>query len=505
MENANTPVLIGAAQITWRERNAERTPLDALEAISLAALNDCGSTRVRGTIDAVAAVPFLLTQVPELAALMPHNIGAALADRLGISAAQYGAVAGGNLPQEYVNKLAAAVVSGQRRMVLICGTELLNSFLGGLRAGEPLADWSTGREDQPTILSELPDAVTAGPEYAHGLREPKFAYPLIESALRAAKGMGIEAHRQQLGDLLSAMSRVAAANPNAWKQVALTPEQVLSTANGNRMISHPYTKVMNANPNVDMAAGVLLTTAATAQDLGVPQERWVYLWGGADAHDTWSMSERAALHQSPALAAAARATLASAAVTLDEVTLFDLYSCFPSAVHVACDALGLAPNDPRGITVTGGLTLFGGPGNNYSLHAIAELVQRLRNDRDGLGLLTANGGYLTKHSVGLYAAKPPHKPWRPHVEEGLQKLLDDAPHPRLVAGADGPLRIDAYTVTYRGAEPDTGIVLGTLENGDRCLAHTDAAPEVFERLLEEDCVGVSGSVARGEATNRFRF
>ena len=57
----------------------------------------------------------------------------------------------------------------------------------------------------------------------------------------------------------------------------------------------------------------------------------------------------------------------------------------------------------------------------------------------------------------------------------------------------------------RGDAPDTGVVLGTLGDGRRCLAHTEAADAVFARLIDEDCVGVRGRVSAGEGVNRFCF
>lgn len=37
----------------------------------------------------------------------------------------------------------------------------------------------------------------------------------------------------------------------------------------------------------------------------------------------------------------------------------DLYSCFPCVVQIAADVLGMAHDDPRGFTVTGGLPFYG--------------------------------------------------------------------------------------------------------------------------------------------------
>lgn len=505
MTGDNTPVIIGVAQRSWPERDVARTPLEALEEVALGAVSDCASAQVLPAIDAIAQLPFLLASLPELAPMMPRNIGAVLGERLGLEAVNYGAVAGGNLPQEMINSLAKAVVEGRHQAVLVCGTEQMNTFLGALRAGDTPPDWSTGREDDAAMLSTVADVISAPTEFAHGLFEPIVTYPLIETALRHARGLDLETHRQGLGQLVSDMSRVANANPLAWKRELVSPEAALSTDNGNRMICYPYTKIMNAIASVDMAAAAILTTAKTARALRVPQEQWVYLWGGADTHEPGFFSERPALHRSEALAAAAQAVFSQTGLELEDIDLFDLYSCFPSAVEVACEALGLSPSDPRGLTVTGGMTLFGGPGNSYSLHAIAETVQRLRADRQRRALVTANGGYLTKHALGIYSSQPPPRGWRPQDRADLQARLDARARPSLVETFDGPMTVVAYTLRYSRGEPATGIIVGELEDGRRCLAHSEATPAVFDQLLAQDCVGIKGHVTGEEGINRFRF
>ena len=65
------------------------------------------------------------------------------------------------------------------------------------------------------------------------------------------------------------------------------------------------------------------------------------------------------------------------------------------------------------LTVTGGLPFFGGPGNNYSMHALAEMAHRLRNGQ-GNGLITANGGMLSKHAALLLANKPAEAAFEAH-------------------------------------------------------------------------------------------
>ena len=80
---------------------------------------------------------------------------------------------------------------------------------------------------------------------------------------------------------------------------------------------------------------------------------------------------------------------------------------------IGAQELGLAEDDPRGLTVTGGLPYFGGPGNNYVTHSIAEMMARVRARPGMKGMVTANGNYVTKQSGGIYSTEPPAKAFQP--------------------------------------------------------------------------------------------
>ena len=141
------------------------------------------------------------------------------------------------------------------------------------------------------------------------------------------------------------------------------------------------------------------------RSLGVPSDRWVFPQAGSDAHDTPFVSNRRDFRSSPAIQAAGPAALRLAGVDVDDVSHVDLYSCFPSAVQIAAAELGLRLDRP--LTITGGLSFAGGPWNNYVMHSIATMVDRLRDDAGSVGLITANGGFVTKHAFGVYATTPP--------------------------------------------------------------------------------------------------
>jgi acetyl-CoA C-acetyltransferase len=234
-----------------------------------------------------------------------------------------------------------------------------------------------------------------------------------------------------------------------------------------------------------------------ARELGVPQDRWVYLHGCADAADLWFPLDRQNFHSSPAMRLTGQRALEMAGVGLADVGYIDLYSCFPVAVEIGAEELGLAQDDPRGLTVTGGLPYAGGPGNNYAMHSIAAMVGKLRADPGAYGLVTANGWYLTKQSTGVYSCVPPKGPFERQDPAVLQRQIDALPHPEVTETPQGPARIETYTVVHRREGPFMGIVVGRDEADRRFVALTPNDAATLAALEQGEQVGRTGRVSAG--------
>ena len=500
----NTPILIGAGQKTWRETDTNRTPVDALQEACSAALADAGGNEVTDAVDTIGTVRFIADASPGGGAVFPRNPGIELAARLGITdPALFLGFLGGNSPQYLVNYFANQLADGQREVVLLAGAELLATFFSALRTGGDISGWAGNTRSEPTVIGKEKEGCTAL-ETAHGMFEPINTYPLFENSLRHHLGLDQRAHTGLIADLSSRMSQVAADNPMAWHQKARTAEQIQTVEKKNRYIGFPYTRAMNPVLEVDMAAAVVMTTVGKARKLGVDPKQWVYLRGGADANDSWYVSERASLHDSPAIAAAWHSVREQSSINLDEIGHFDIYSCFPSAVQVSCRALGLSPLDPRGVTVTGGLPFFGGPGNNYSLHAICEMISKLRNS-GGHGLVTANGYYLTKHSLGLYSAEAPTDDWQPLNSAPLQNALDKLPLVTVAKEYCGEATLESYTVCFDREGPKRGLILARNSAGERIVANTDLVDNTLEQLMQRDPIGQKGRISQQDGINLFAF
>ncbi len=228
--------------------------------------------------------------------------------------------------------------------------------------------------------------------------------------------------------------------------------------------------------------------------LRVPEDRYVFLHGCADAADLWFPLDRQNYHSSPAIRLTGERALGMAGIGIADITCIDLYSCFPSAVEIGAEELGIPLDDPRGLTVTGGLPYFGGPGNNYSMHAVATMMERLRATPGGWGLVTANGWFLTKQSTGVYSTKRPTRPFERESPSVIQKRIDALEHPATIERPNGAARIETYTVVHAREGYRMGIVIGRDGQDRRFVANTPADPETLAAMEASEQVGRTGQV-----------
>ncbi len=488
------PVLIGVGQ--WSERLDDPgyealSPVDlAARAVRVAAQDAAGDAAPAGGQHLLAEVDLLACsrQFDESVPGMPSPLGRSdnfprsVAARLDVDPHRViYEVSGGQSPQHLVTEVAADLAAGRRRVAVVAGSEAISTVLALTRRDDKpdLTESPGGSEgDRGAGLEGLATRYQAG----HGLVDAPTQYALFENARRARLGLSRAEHAADLGALFAPFTEVAAANPHAAVPVARSAEELMTVTEGNRMIVDPYPKHVVSREKVNQAAAVLLTTEAVAAELGVPQEQWVYLRGHSDLLEA-ELMKRADLSAAPAAVRSVRAALEMAEVDADDLASIDLYSCFPIAVTVVSEPLGLAVDDPRRLTVTGGLPFFGGPGNNYSLHAIVETVLRCRTDPGSFGLVGANGGTLSKYSTGVYSTA--RGPWLAGDDDRWQDEIDAAPHVPVALEADGWASVETWTVTYGGAGR-RAVVIGRLDDGRRFLANgVDGDDEVVEMLLAE--------------------
>ena len=503
--NKSLPVIVGVGQVVDRESGStDLSPLSlALEA-SKRALTDSGVTGVAAHIDTLVFVRINSDSIPGHDGPFGRcdNLPAAVAQRLGAAPERhiYSAV-GGQTPQQLVNELGAQIASGDITMALLTGAEAIAAMKRAQRGGQTL-DWSLTVDAALDDRGFGPELITPD-EIAGGMGNPPQVYATFEHAWRAARGHTLDEQHAHMARLFAPFSQVASDNPYAQFPVRRSEEFLSTESDDNYRIADPYLKWHVAQDAVNQGAAVLLTSVGKAEALGIPREHWVFPQGGADTMDKL-VSRRPRLDASIAMQAAGEAALAQAGVDMAAIDHLDLYSCFPCAVQFACDALGIDAAS-RTLTQTGGLPFFGGAGNNYSMHAIASMVETLRNDPGSLGLVLANGGFLSKESVGVYGTQP-NPAWQPVDNRAAQLRIDSQPDvPQASAPASGEMSgvIESYSVLFVKREPLFGYVFARNDEG-RFLARTDSRDvEAAMRLLDGDSIGREIRVEATPKRNRL--
>ncbi len=500
MIDPRTPVVVGVGEVDQRaDPLAAREPIALFADAVRAADADTGRPgSLLSRADTVAAVQIVSWPYADAGARVSRELG--IEPRRTVMS-----TVGGNSPQLLVNEMAADIVAGTADVVVIGGGESMHARWRARREPRVHLEWPVDDGTPcPNIIGD-PRPGTNDFEQAHWAVAPTHVYPLFETALRAAAGRTVDEHQAAVGALWSRFAAVAAANPHAWSRTPYSAAEITEPTRDNRMVVFPYTKRMCANIDVDQGAAVFLCSYEAARDAGIADDRMVFLHAGADAHDHWFVTERAALAEAPAIGVATRAALAAAGVGIDDIARFDLYSCFPAAVEMAMHELGLRGaehGDERPLTVTGGLGFAGGPVNNYPTHGIARMVDALRADPGSFGLTTALGWYATKHSVGVWSSRPPEPFVR--VDPAVTQAEADALPRREPSGLfDGTMTIEATSVVMeRDGRPSAAIVAGLLPDGRRGLANS-RDPEVMTAMTREAWEGRTVDITNDGATNQL--
>jgi acetyl-CoA C-acetyltransferase len=474
------PVLVGVGQLLQRADD----PSDAAEplAMMVAALELAGED---------AGAPKLLQRANSIYVLRGMwrygDPGREIARRLGARPDEtVGTPYGGNLAQACVIDAAREIQAGRRDVVLVAGAENGRSQGQAQRQGTLLRETEAPGNPDRKIAEDK--AIFHEAELARGMNSASDVFAIIESAIRFAQRETLDAHAQRVAELWAGFNVVARGNPHAWIRQPYTAQQIGRASADNPMISYPYTRLMNANARVDMAAGLILCSLATARSAGVPDEKLVFLHAATEANDSNFLSTRYDFHRSPAIRIAGKRALELAGKTIEEIDHVDLYSCFPSVVQVAATELGIPEGRP--LTVTGGLTFGGGPINSYALHAIARMVEVVREERGSLGLVHANGGWLAKHAIGIYSTEPPEHGFR---YENLQQQVDAFPLREALIDWDGPVTLEAYTVAHQRGQPRIAHVACLTDAGKRSWA-TVSDPALLAVMMREEFCGRRGRV-----------
>jgi acetyl-CoA C-acetyltransferase len=487
-------VIIGVAQWTGR-RDAlpDAEPLAQWERVCRGAIEDAGLPP--STAQQVEAL--MLT---DCMSWRYDDPVARLAERLGTEA-KIGKISApsGTAGQTMVNNAATLVRNGEVDVALVCGGEALGSVRAYRKAGA-VPPWSHVHPEGPAHHFDLEAHQHPG-ESAVGLTEgvgAVYGFAMRDVARRAHLGIAPDQYRKDLGETLSGLTKVAATNPYAWFPQERDAQFLITPTADNRMVSYPYTKHMVAIIDVDMFAGLLVTSEEWADAHDVPRDRRVYPWTYCYAEDPVYIAPRDKLWKSDAMAAASKAALDAAGLTIDDIQYIDLYSCFTAAVNFGRDALGISDRPAEELTVTGGLPYGGGPGSSYVLTSLARMVGKLRADPGSKGLISGLGMLMSNHNYGIYSSAPPSADIRQPDMAAVQASVDAIPQRAIADDYAGEAVVATYTVAHdRGGAPSSGAFICDLPSNARCYALM-RDPALLAEAERSELVGRRVMIAAGE-------
>lgn len=471
-----TPVLVGFATA-----NSSVPVSDLMLEAVLAAGDDSGRPALLRQVDRVA-LPQGTWSLTDPARTIAARIGAegARTHRYELGVSQ----------QEVINEALLAIGRGEAEVILVVG--------GEARAWERDGGEEVDTESRPpdVTVTRPPDFV-APIEIAAGVVWPPVQqYALIENSLAHHELQEAEAHRRDVAALWSRFNQVAQRNPLAAFPLPRSATDIATPGPKNRPLAYPYNKWHVSQWTVDQAAALLFCSAERAEAVGVPTDRWIFPHVALHVSEAVTLTARRDVHAWPAMGALGRVATARLGRPLAELSIAEVYSCFPAAVRVQQRELGL---DPEGTpTVTGGMSFAGGPFNNFVLNSTATVAALLRAAPAEQGLITTVSGMLSKPGLAVWSASPPDA--GSFVADLAGSPETDTPS-RPVAPPDSPggtAVVASFTVTYDAADPlrpaRTAIV-ADLPDGTRTAATCDDAAIALS-ALSESLIGQTVHIVR---------
>jgi acetyl-CoA C-acetyltransferase len=482
---ANTPVLVGVGAVQQKMDDYQQAlePVALMEQALRAAADDAGSAD-------------LLVRANEI--LVPKSMwgytdpGRLLAEALGARAAKTLLAEFGILQQTLLTRACQRIASGEVEVVLVTGGEARYRELCAAKSGAQATE-TVQTDVQPDITLRPEDEMWSAVESDSGLGMPVGYYAILDSALRYKQGMSVAAHRDQMAHMYAVLSELAADNPHAWSDQAVTQETIREHSSANRMLAFPYTKLHNSQWNVDQAAGLILCSASCAQELGIAREKWVFPLAAAESNFMSVVASRRDLGASPGFRIVGQTVMELAGVDFNQIRLCELYSCFPYAIRVQLQEFGMDVH--RNVSVTGGMSFGGGPLNNFVFQAMVRMTQLLRQNPQEIGLVTAVSGLLTKQACALWSATPGEKGWAcADVSDQVRQASELC---ELVASFDGKASIAGYTLLYHGQDPWRAIAVFDLPDGRRTVAYNDN-PQLMASIISQEFCGRTFRLADGK-------
>ena len=417
------------------------------------------------------------------------NPGKLVADEIGCPNAKSILADLGVLQLNPLFDLFDAITSGETSLGVVTGGEAkfreLRAKITGVKVNNTEQPENT---PEPDIYHPTPDPFATKIESDAGIFMPGELFAIIESSLRAKKGLGVEEHRDYIAELYSSFSEIASKNPHAWSQAVIPAEEIRNPIGKNAMLNFPYTKKHNAQWNVNQSVAILVCSYAKAQELGLNEETFIYPVSAAQSRHVNCLAEQKTLYSHLGTKLAGERAYAAAGINNTDVNAADLYSCFPAAVQSFAYDLKLENVCP--LSVTGSMAFAGGPYNHGALDGVARMVEVLREGKDmpetRHGLTSNLSGIFGKQAVAIFSNKANSNGY--HFEDVTDEVkAKDLPLPTTETYT-GPATVIGYTVSYFKENIMHGFVYCDTPDGARAVAKSvDTA--LLEQMTKEEFVG----------------
>ncbi|CAH0991087.1 3-ketoacyl-CoA thiolase [Sinobacterium norvegicum] len=477
----NNPIIVSAAAIKQKiddprlAKNASQLMADCCRAA--AAKLDC---------------PALLTECDEIS--VPQGLWAyqnpagLIKEAIGSSRASTVFAKIGVLQQGLFNRASQRIQNGEIDIAIVAGGEAKYRNLQATIQGVEIGD-SESLEVADTVI-EPDQELWLEAESNAGLGMPVGYYALLDSAWRHRQGVDVDQHRDNVAQLYQQMSETAQGNAQAWSQNIVEAEFIRNPSAKNPMLAFPYTKLHNSSWNVDQASALIFCSIKKARALGIAEEHWIYPACSTESNLMQAVSQRADLSRCYGAFHAGNKALALANISVDEVDLVELYSCFPIAVLSFAEELNMLHR--RDLTVTGGMPFAGGPLNNFVLQSTVRMLEVMQQQNKNFGMVSNVSGLNTKQAFSVFSKTP-----RAFVMADVTAdVVADSPLKEMANGYSGEAVVQAFTVLYNKQGAERLLVIAENAKHQRCLAHSQDAT-LMEYALHHDLVGLTVSIDSG--------
>jgi acetyl-CoA C-acetyltransferase len=493
----NRPVVVGIGfeQERTEDPLASSEPVELMVRAVHRAGEDAGSPALLGQLESISVAQ---------GTWQYRNPGRLIAEALGCRSAKSVLSDLGVLQLTLLDDLCRAIAAGEQELGVVTGGEARFRQLRGQITGQPVGETEQPEgTPPPDVHLTSSDPFCSDLEAQRGVASPVELFAIIESALRHARGLGIEEHRDEVARLYARFSEIAAGNPHAWRRDPVSAEEIRDPAGRNAMLAFPYTKRHCSQWNVNQAVAILVCSAAKAEALGLDPRRWIHPLAAVESRHVVPLAQQRRLHSHPGTVVSGERALALAGVSTADVTAAELYSCFPAAIQSFARDLKLDRACPW--TVTGSMAFAGGPFNHASLEGVARMVEVLRAEGPGggsgrrIGLVANLSGIFGKQACALFSNVPGEGGFA-YEDVTAAVAGRDLPMP-LDGEYVGPARVVGYTVVFRGDVPSHAIAICDTPGGARTVARSEERT-LLESMTREEYCGRDVRVLEGGAFSR---